>query len=62
LVITLGAVGLSAFTSYLDYVFWPALGIMIFTSLRIRDGRKPAKAVNDSSVLKIGQDYAERGK
>jgi mercuric ion transport protein len=32
LVITLGAVGLSAFTPYLDYVLFPALGIMILTA------------------------------
>jgi mercuric ion transport protein len=32
LVITLGAVGLSAFTPYLDYVLWLALVIMILVT------------------------------
>lgn len=30
LIVTLGTVGLSAFTPYLDYVWYPALAIMIF--------------------------------
>jgi mercuric ion transport protein len=33
LVITLGAVGLSIFTPYLDYVLLPAFAIMVFISI-----------------------------
>ena len=33
LVITLGAVGLSTFTPYLDYVLLPAFAIMVFISI-----------------------------
>lgn len=32
LVITLGAIGLSAFTTYLDFVLFPALLILIITA------------------------------
>lgn len=47
LVILLGAVGLSAFTPYLDFVLLPALVIMIVLSIiSYRRWRKSAKRIS----------------
>ncbi|AMV70684.1 hypothetical protein DBW_0283 [Desulfuromonas sp. DDH964] len=44
LVVLLAAVGLAAFTPYLDYVLFPALGILIFlTIVAYRKWRKACR-------------------
>lgn len=60
LVITLGALGLSAFTPYLDYVLFPALGIMaVVTALAYKKWQTENSTVRETyecSVCKLKYD------
>ncbi|WP_148862204.1 mercury resistance system transport protein MerF [Marinobacter fonticola] len=60
LVILLGAIGLAAFTGYLDYVLLPALAVFIGLTLYAIWRNKPYSACDKESFPKTKESRNER--